>query len=395
MFPEAAQTARPVGSQRRCSRLGLIVIAALIVSTLLLTLRPAHAVETAAREMILVDATTGTVLAQKDSDARMPPSSMSKLMTLYVAFELLRDGKLRMDDSFRVSEKAWKTGGSKMFVEVNSTVTVGELLRGIIIQSGNDACVVLAEGISGSEETFAELLNQRAAEIGMRGSHFTNSTGWPDPQHYTTARDLAIVAYRIIRDFPDYYPIFAEKDYTYHEIRQGNRNPLLYSYAGADGLKTGHTEEAGYGLTASAAREGRRLILVTNGMASVNERARETERLLDYGFNNFKNYSLFKAGETVYELPVFFGAKATVPAVPASDIVVTLPRSAGRNMSMRVVAPGPAPAPVAKDAPIAKLLISAEDFGPIELGLVAGESVDKASGFGRIGPVIKHLFSGG
>ncbi|MGD9535833.1 MAG: D-alanyl-D-alanine carboxypeptidase family protein [Alphaproteobacteria bacterium] len=360
-----------------------------------LTLRPAHAVETLAREMILVDATTGTVLAHKNADERMPPSSMSKLVTLYVAFELLRDGKLRMDDAFRVSEKAWRTGGSKMFVDLNTTVKVEELLRGIIIQSGNDACIVLAEGISGSEEAFAELLNKRAAEIGMKNSHFVNATGWPDPQHYTTARDLAIVAYRLVHDFPEYYPIFAEKEYTYHNIRQGNRNPLLYSYAGADGLKTGHTEEAGYGLTASAVREGRRLILVTNGMADVNERARETERLLDYGFNNFKNYSLFKAGETVYEMPVFFGEKSTVAAVSASDVVITLPRNAGRSMNMRVVAPGPAPAPVAKDAPIAKLVISAEDFGPIELGLVAGESVDKASGFSRIGPVIKHLFSGG
>jgi D-alanyl-D-alanine carboxypeptidase (penicillin-binding protein 5/6) len=395
MFLEAASSVKPASPRRCCRRLGLAAIAIVVVSALLSTLRPAHAIETVAREMILVDATTGTVLAQKEPDARMPPSSMSKLMTLYVAFELLRDGKLHMDDTFRVSEKAWKTGGSKMFVEVHATVKVEELLRGIIIQSGNDACVVLAEGISGSEEAFAELLNKRASEIGLRGSHFTNSTGWPDPQHYTTARDLAIIAYRIIHDFPEYYSIFAEKEYTYHEIRQGNRNPLLYSYAGADGLKTGHTEEAGYGLAASAVREGRRLILVTNGMANVNERARETERLLDHGFNNFRNYSLFKAGETVFEMPVFFGAEATVPAVPASDIVVTLPRSAGRTMNMRVVAPGPAPAPVAKDAPVAKLVISAEDFGPVELGLVAGESVEKASGFGRIGPVIKHLFSGG
>jgi D-alanyl-D-alanine carboxypeptidase (penicillin-binding protein 5/6) len=373
----------------------LFVTTVLIALALLVPVRSALAIDTVAREMILVDAATGTVLAQKDPDARMPPSSMSKLMTLYVAFELLRDGKLRLDDSFRVSEKAWKIGGSKMFVEVNTTVTVEQLLRGIIVQSGNDACIVLAEGISGSEAAYAELMNQRAAAIGLRGSHFNNSTGWPDPEHYTTARDLAILAYRIIHDFPEYYSIFGEKEYTFNDISQGNRNPLLYNYPGADGLKTGHTEAAGYGLTASAVRDGRRLILVTNGMASVNERARETERLLDYGFNNFRNYSLFRAGETVYEMPVFFGAQPSVPAVAASDILVTLPLTAGKSMNLRVVAPGPASAPVAKDTPVATLVISADDFGPVEVALIAGENIKKASGFGRIGPVVKYLFSGG
>ncbi|MBM3484258.1 MAG: D-alanyl-D-alanine carboxypeptidase [Alphaproteobacteria bacterium] len=358
------------------------------------TTRDVHAIETIAREMILVDAATGTVLAEKEPDERMPPSSMSKLMTLYVAFELLRDGKLRLEDSFRVSEKAWRMGGSKMWVQVDTKVTVEELLKGIIIQSGNDACIVLAEGISGSEEAFAELLNKRAKEIGLAHSHFKNATGWPDPDHYMTARDLAILAYHLVNDFPDFYRVFSEKSYTYNKITQGNRNPLLYNYAGGDGLKTGHTEEAGYGLTASAIRDGRRLILVVNGLAGVNERARETERLLDIGFNEFKNYFIFKAGERVYDMPVWLGTSDVVPAVVPNDIVVTLPKRASKSVSIRVVAPGPAHAPVAKDSKIAKLVISAPDFGPIESKLVAGASVEEVSGFGRIGPAISRLFSG-
>ncbi len=379
-------------SRRFLLGLCLSLIAALAI---LGGVRPASAIDTLAREMILVDATTGTVLGEKNPDQRMPPSSMSKLMTLYVAFELLRDGKLKMEDSFGVSEKAWRIEGSEMFLPLGGRATVEELLKGIIIQSGNDACVVLAEAISGSEESFAELLNKRAAEIGLKGSHFVNSNGWPDPDHYMTARDLAKLAYRLVHDFPQYYPMFAEKEFTYNNIKQGNRNPLLYSYPGADGLKTGHTQDAGYGLTASAARDGRRLILVANGLANVNERADETERLLDYGFANFKNLKLFSAGEAVFEMPVWLGERETVMAVAPADLVVTLPRNAGKDITMRVVAPGPALAPVAKDAPVAKLVITASDFGPIELNLVAATPVEKASGFSRIVPVAKRLFSGG
>ena len=379
---------------RRNRRAGWLAIFAAL-ALLLGGVQPAGAIDTVAREMILVDATTGTVLAERNADERMPPSSMSKLMTLFITFELLRDGKLRLEDSFRVSERAWRTGGSKMFLPLDAKVTVDELLKGIIIQSGNDACVVLAEGISSSEEAFAELLNKRASEIGLKGSHFVNSTGWPDPNQYMTARDLAKLSYRIIHDFPQFYPMFAEKTFTYNDIKQGNRNPLLYSYPGADGLKTGHAEEAGYGLTASAARDGRRLIVVTNGLSDVNERANEAERLLDHGFADFKNLKLFSAGELVFDMPVWLGAQETVAAVAPSDLVVTLPRNAGKDIAMRVIAPGPALAPLAKDAPIAKLVITASEFGPIELTLVAGAPVEKASGFDRIVPVVKRLFSGG
>lgn len=382
----------PDGARRRFLTICLSLLVGL---GFLVGAHSASAIDTTARQMILVDATTGTVLAEKNPNERMHPSSMSKLMTLYVAFGLLRDGKLKLEDSFRVSERAWRIGGSKMFLPLDSKVSVGELLKGIIIQSGNDACIVLAEGISGSEDSFAELLNKTAAEIGLTGSHFVNSTGWPDPEHYMTAGDLAILAHRIIHDFPQFYGLFSEKEYTYNNIKQGNRNPLLYSYPGADGLKTGHTEDAGYGLTASATRDGRRLILVANGMANVNERAHETERLLDLGFSEFKNYRIFKAGETVYNVPVWLGEQAVVAAVARNDIVITLPRNAGKTVSMRVVASGPALAPVAKDAPVAKLIVTAGDIGPIELDLVAGSTVGKVSGFGRIVPAVKRLFSGG
>lgn len=375
---------------------GIVGLVAPILSAyaILIGASSAHAVESAAREFIIVDLTTGTVLAEKNPDERMPPSSMSKLMTLYVAFGLLKEGKLKMEDAFTVSEKSWRMQGSKMFLPIGSKVTVAELLRGIIIHSGNDACIALAEGIAGDEASFANLLNERAAAIGLTGSHFVNSSGWPDPNHYMTARDLVRLAERLIKDFPDYYELFAEKEFTFNNITQGNRNPLLYNFAGADGLKTGHTQDAGYGLTASAMREGRRLILVANGMASMNERADESARLLSYGFAEFQNLKILTAGEVVYELPVWLGESATVPVVASSDVVVTLPRSAGKKVEMRIVAAGLALAPVAKAAVLAKLTINVPNLAPIELPLVSAGAVEKVSGFSRMSRVANHLFTG-
>ena len=236
--------------------------------------RPAAAVDTEAQQFILMDAGTGMVLAEKNADEPMYPASMSKIMTLYIVFEHLADGRLTMEDIFTVSKKAWRMKGSRMFVEVNSQVTVGELVRGIVVQSGNDASIVIAEGLAGSEAAFADLMNEKAAEMGLDDSYFINSTGWPDPEHLTTARDLAELCRRIIRDFPEYYPLFAEKSYTYNGIKQGNRNPLLYRFDGADGLKTGYTQASGHGLAASAKRGEQRLVLVVNGINGVDVRAR-------------------------------------------------------------------------------------------------------------------------
>jgi D-alanyl-D-alanine carboxypeptidase (penicillin-binding protein 5/6) len=354
----------------------------------------AAAFETSAKELILVDDITGAVLLSKNSDRSMFPASMSKLMTLYVIFEKLSDGSLSLDDQLRVSEKAWRMGGSKMFVELNSRVSVSDLLRGVIVQSGNDACIVLAEGISGSESQFVDVMNASAKKLGLNNSHFMNVTGWPHPEHVTTARDMAILAHSLIAKFPLFYPIFKEKSFTFNGIKQGNRNPLLYTYSGADGLKTGHTQASGYGLMASAVRDGRRLILVANGMASVKDRARETERMFDHGFTEYANYTLFKAGEIVEQVEVWLGDKANVPLLIGHDLTITLSRAERRDMKVTVVAPGPIPAPVKKGAQVAKLVIQAGNREPVELPLVAGMEIGRLSAFGRIGAAFNNLLWG-
>jgi len=266
---------------------------------------PAAALDIKARQYILMDFQTGTVLEAKNADDRMTPSSMAKLMTSYVVFDALKTGKLSLDDQLTVSRKAWQeggaaSGGSTMFLDPGSKVKVEDLVRGMIIQSGNDACIVLAEGLAGSEEAFAAMMNDKAKQLGLTNTHFVNSTGLPDPDQYMSARDLAVLAKRIVTDHPEYYSLYSETSFTYNNITQGNRNPLLYRVgSGADGLKTGHTESAGFGLTASAVRNGRRLILVANGLSTMKDRDEESSKLLDYGFREFGNRALFTAGETV------------------------------------------------------------------------------------------------
>lgn len=372
----------------RCA-LGLGAILSILVPT------PGGAFETLAKQLVLTDGATGMVLAEKNADQPMYPASMSKMMTLYIAFERLASGRIAMQDEFTVSRKAWRMKGSRMFVEVGSKVSVADLLRGIIVQSGNDASVVLAEGLTGSEEAFADLMNRKAVELGLRGSHFVNATGWPHPDHVTTAHDLAELARRIIADFPQYYPMFAEKTYTYNDIRQGNRNPLLYRYDGADGLKTGHTEASGYGLVASAARHDQRLILVVNGLSGVNVRAREAERWLDYGFREFKNYVLFEAGQTVDEFDVWLGEAETVPLVVDRDVAVVMSRKARTGMVVKIMADGPVSAPVERGTVVARLVVSAPDTAAREWPLMAGTTVDSLSGFGRLGAAIHELIWGG
>ena len=374
-----------------CFALCLLVAGAFIAG---LQSRPAAAVDTEAQQFILMDAGTGMVLAEKNADEPMHPASMSKIMTLYVAFEHLADGQLTMEDTFTVSKKAWRMKGSRMFLEVNSKVTVGELLRGIIVQSGNDASIVIAEGLAGSEAAFADLMNEKAAELGLDDSHFVNSTGWPDVEHMTTARDIAELSRRIIIDFPEYYPLFAEKTYTYNGIKQGNRNPLLYRFDGADGLKTGYTQASGHGLAASAKRGEQRLVLVVNGINGVDVRARESERLLAYGFRAFKTYVLFRAGEVVDEFEVWMGEADALPLVVESDVVLMMPRKSRKEMVVRVVADGPVAAPVERGTRVAKLVVSAPDVETREWPLVTGATVDSLSGFGRIGAAIDALIWG-
>jgi D-alanyl-D-alanine carboxypeptidase (penicillin-binding protein 5/6) len=372
----------------------LHLVSALVLLLGLVGQSPAQAIETEAKQAILVEWETNAVLLERAADELMPPSSMSKMMTAYLVFEGLRDGRLSLDDTLPVSKAAWKMGGSKMFVEVDTEVGVEDLLRGIIVQSGNDACLVVAEGLAGSDEAFAQEMTRRGREMGLTDTVFTNSTGWPDPEHLTTARDLALLARRTIEDFPDYYHYYAETTFTFNGIRQGNRNPLLYKNMGADGLKTGHTKAAGYGLTASVERGGRRLILVLNGLPSARTRSVEARRLVEWGFREFDNYPLFKAGETVAEAEVWLGDKAEVPLVAESDVVVTVPRKSRRNMRVSVSYDGPIPTPIEKGAVIAKLVVSAEGIEPIEVPLAAGGDVKRLGPIRKLGAVLKYLIWG-
>ena len=369
-------------------------LAVAVLIALLVAGGPAAATETPARQAILVDMTTGSVLLEKNADELVPPASMSKIMTLYMVFERLKDGSLSLDDTFLVSAKAWRKGGSKMFVEVDKRVRIEDLLRGVIVSSGNDAAIVLAEGLAGTEELFAEEMTRRAREIGLEHSVFKNATGWPDPEHLMTARDLAILAQHTIENFPGLYPYYAETTFTYNGIRQENRNPLLNQRTGADGLKTGHTEVSGYGLTASVERDGRRLILVVNGLAGVRERATESARLIEWGLREFDTYALFKAGEVVEEAEVWFGEAARVPLVVASDVVVTLPRKARVEMTVAARYEGPIPAPIEAGAQIAKLVVSAPGIQPVEFPLVAGAGVERLGLFGRLSATFNYLLWG-
>lgn len=354
--------------------------------------RPAF--DTAARNAIVIDYQTGAVLLEKNADQRIPTASMSKIMTAYVIYAYLRDGKAKTDDILPVSEKAWRTGGSKMFVPYPGQVKVDDLLQGMIIQSGNDACIVLAEGLAGSEAAFVEKMNETAQKIGLKDSHFANADGLPAPDHYSTVRDLAKLAVHYIKDFPEYYKYEAVKDFTYNGIKQGNRNPLLYKDMGADGIKTGHTEEAGYGLVGSAVRNGRRVIFVLAGMRSMKERAQESERVLDWAYREFTNYAIVKAGEPIDEAPVWMGVREKVPAAPAKDAIVTLWRGARKDMKVSAVYDGAVKAPVAVGQPVGKLVVTAPDNAPIEIPLVATQEVERLGPLGRMAAVAGHLLWG-
>ena len=359
-----------------------------------LAVSPVQALETKAKQAFLIDNVTGAVLFEKNADELMEPSSMSKIMTIYMVFERLADGSLKLEDTLPVSEKAWRKGGSKMFVKVGDRVTVEDLLRGMIIQSGNDATIVIAEGFAGDEESFAAEMTERAHELGMVSSTFTNASGWPEEGHRVTARDLALLAKLTIENFPQFYGYYSELKFTYNEISQGNRNPLLYKKIGADGLKTGHTKNAGYGLTGSAIRDGRRLILVLNGLGSARERSREAERLIEYGFREFSNYTLFDAGDTVGEADVWLGDAATVPLVVEAPLVTTLTRKARRKMQVKLIYDGPIPAPIEKGARIATLTIATPDAETLEVPLVAGADVGKLGPLRRIGAAIGYMVWG-
>ena len=357
---------------------------------------------TTASHAYLMDYDTGAVLLDKKGEDLMAPASMSKLMTAYIVFDKLKQGQLSLDDKFTVSENAWKKGGSKsgsstMFLNPNSTVTVGDLLKGVIIQSGNDACITIAENLAGSEENFAAEMTIKAREIGLEKSTFKNSTGWPNKEHLMTAQELALLARKIIQEFPEYYPLYSEKSFKYNGIKQENRNPLLYSMPEqADGMKTGHTEKSGYGLVASAkSSDGqRRLILVVNGLKTMKERGLEAKKILEWGFREFDNYTFYEKGNVVEEIPVWMGEKETVPAVADDNIVVTMKRLDYLKKKVSIIYDAPVKAPIKKGQRLGTLRISLPDGQNYDFPVVAGENVEKVGYFGKIKAAFIYMLTG-
>jgi D-alanyl-D-alanine carboxypeptidase (penicillin-binding protein 5/6) len=343
-----------------------LLAVALGVTTVGLSPASAQVFETRARHAILMDAETNTILFQHDADSAMPPASMAKLMTMAVVFDGLETGQLSLDDEFLVSENAWRSGGassggSTMFAELGSTIRLEDLMRGIIVQSGNDACIIVAEGIAGTEATFASMMNEQARKIGLTGSQFRNATGLPDPEQYVTARDLVKLADYIVETYPEYYKIYSEPEFTWNKIRQSNRNPLLGMNIGADGMKTGFTEESGYGLVGSAVRDGQRLILVINGTESEKERAEEARKLMDWGFRAFQRVNLFGNGEVIADATVFHGEQSGVGVVSRGPVDVLLPRGFSDQIRGRVVYQGPVEAPIEEGQEIGTLQITVND----------------------------------
>jgi D-alanyl-D-alanine carboxypeptidase (penicillin-binding protein 5/6) len=355
----------------------------------------AQAFESSARQAILVDMTGHRVLYEKNADQHMPTSSMSKMMTIYMVFDALKQGKVHLDDTLTVSEKAWRTTykekESSMFLPIGAQVKIEDLIRGVIIQSGNDATVVLGEGLGGSEQEFVTEMNDKAKQLGMDNSHFMNTNGLPDPDHYSTARDLATLAERLITDFPEYYHYFGELEFTYNGIKQGNRNPLLYHNLGVDGLKTGHTDAGGYGLTASALRNGRRLVVVVNGLPNMQARADDPTALLEYGFNEFKAYTLFKPGDTVEYATTWEGAQPTVPLVVDQPATITLSFAERKGLKVTVDMPETVKAPIAAGQTIGKMIVSAPDMPPQDYPLKAGAAVERLGFVSRIAMAAKYM----
>lgn len=356
---------------------------------------PIGPVDTIARNVVLIDFETGATLMSKGGDERMPPASMCKLMTMYVVYEYLKLGRVRPDQMMTVSDAAWRMGGSRMFLDRASSVSVEDLSRGVIVQSGNDACVTLAEGIAGSERAFVEIMQTMGQQIGLTGSTFRNSTGWPDPEHRMTPRDLATLSRRVILDHPDSYRIYGERSFKWNNITQENRNPLLGKVNGADGLKTGHTEEAGYCLTASVKRGDRRLILVVGGLPTMRARYEESERLIEWGFREFDNVVLFRAADTIDQVPVYLGDRPTVPLVGGREVVATVPRGWRETLQAKVRFDSPVPAPVVKGQELGRIEVSGRGVPPMTLPLYAGADVERLGVVARIPAVVSRMIGGG
>ena len=370
-----------------------------VIGLTLLSAYNANAYETLARNAILMDFETGEYLFEKNVKESVPPASMSKLMTVYILADKIKNGSVKLSDKFTVSENAWRkggaaTGGSTMFLAIGDEVTVEDLIKGIVIQSGNDACIVVAENIAGSEEDFAILMNKTAKKLGLENSSFANSTGLPNPDQRMSMEDLAILSRHIIKEFPDLYHYFSEKEFVYNKIKQGNRNPLLYSMKGADGLKTGHTEEAGFCLAASATKDGRRLIEVMSGMSSNNERSEESERLMSWGFREFNNYKLLSAGQNLGEAKVWYGRQESVALTVDEDVVKTIPVSQTDKVKVSAEYDEPLKAPIAKGQKVGEVKIEIDGKPVLNIPLVAATEVKEVGLWGKFLANVNYFIFG-
>lgn len=367
------------------------------------TLQAQTNIPTTAEYVLVTEFETGRILMEKQKQAPMKPASMAKIMTSYVVFSRIKDGSLALNDQIVVSEKAWKMGGSRSFLKPGTRYSVKELLYGVIVQSGNDAAVVLAEGLAGTEENFATEMNLTAQKLGMKNTNFTNATGWPDADLTTTAEDLNILATALIRDFPpetypELYPIFKVKTYTLNDIKQGNRNPLLYGKSatenGVDGLKTGYTEESGYGLTASAEKNGMRVVMVLNGMKSKKERSSESARLMDFILREFKNYKFFASGTKVDEADVWLGRASKVGLVAEGDVSRVLSRAERMKTEIVVSRMNPVSAPIQKGQKIGELVLRMDGKIVDKVALAADRDVAQLGMFDRLGAALSYLVLG-
>lgn len=376
-------------------RITLLTIA-IVISACGIRPEPARAeFETQARASYLYDVNTGTVLFEKNSEELLPPASMSKLMTLYMLFDALRDGRVTLDTTFGVSTKARQMGGSTMFLDETDRPTVESLIKGIVVQSGNDACIVVAEGLAGTEEAFARQMNARALEIGLTNSNFTNASGWPDPNHRMSTRDLGVLATRLITDYPEYYGYFALAEYDFDgrsPSNRFNRNPVLGLGLGADGLKTGHTEEAGYGFVGSAVQGDRRVVFVFTGLNSQAERRQEAEAMINWGFRQFLSKKIARAGDVLTAVPVWLGDHQQLNAVAASDIDLLVPAVGQESLETRIEYRSPIEAPVTQGQTIAELVVNARDMPEKRIPLVADRDVVRGGFLPRVRASAHVLF---
>ncbi len=347
----------------------------------------------AAKNYILVDANSGSVLAEKEADAQVEPASITKLMTSYVIYKEMAAGRLSMDDMVTISEKAWRMGGSRMYVEVDTQVSVHDLMKGLIIQSGNDATVALAEHVAGTERAFVDLMNQYASKLGMSGTYYMNSTGWPEEGHLTTARDIATLAIAVIREFPEHYAWYKEKVFTYNDIKQYNRNKLLWSDDSVDGVKTGHTESAGYCLVASALRSDMRLVSVVLGTDSEKARASVSQSLLNYGFRFFETHRLYAAGEIMNRSRVWKGESDKVSLGLLEDLYITIPRGSYKDLDAVMDVDASIEAPLEKGSQHGTVRVSLAGEEMLQAPLVALESVSEGSLFQVAKDYILQLFN--